>query len=327
MTESEANVEVQLTKSKRKMSLPTCQTELRHLSPQARRYIEARLDDSYSWRDLIGIIPKRLDPLSDADDERPNEDADRVVLLIDNAKYQLLENQLHLKNGSPSRALLDYWSTYGVRRPTVEHLLYYAARCKLNRLVNYLLFEVVQVQLGSAELGAKTRNFLINSFFFDEQQDERLRQFIDRLVSESDFGQQKERNDSNRTDQCGAQKETDFGVRSLPYDLVRRATNDFNKTSLKDGGNKLGQGGFGAVYLAKIARNDLPDEQLDCELDYTGSHYLVAVKVVANEFRNQFLNELKYLAEFRHPNLLNLIGLSQYRDTLCILSEYMVTSE
>lgn len=317
------------------MTLPTCQTELRHLDLKARRNIETLLNDSNSWSDLIKIIPKRLDPLSDGLDENEsggdalNSAPGRLEPLIDHPKSQLLENQLQLNNGSPAKALLDYWSTYGVRRPTVEHLLYYAARSKLNRLVNYLLFDLVEVHLRSAaELGAKTRAFLVNNFFFDNDQDNRLRQFIDKLSRESDFGLQKDSNNSE-TDLFSARKErrphADLGIRSLPFELVRKGTNDFNETSLKHGGNKLGQGGFGAVYLARIARSDLPkDEELNCELDFTNSHYLVAVKKVANEYRDQYANELKCLAEFRHPNLLNLIGLSQQGDTLCILSEYMI---
>lgn len=309
----------------------TCQTELRHLGPQQRRYIEERLDDSESWRDLIEIIPKQLDPLSDEDDARSPADG-RVPLLIDQTKYQLLEKQMHQRDGSPSKALLDYWSTYGRRRPTVEHLLYYAARSKLNRLVNYLLFDLAEVHLKGARLARKTRTFLIHSFFFDNDQDERLKQFIDRLAREGDLDDDLKENSSdqkNRTyrpelfsahkagdPQDDADDDLNVGIRRLPFDLVQQATNGFNETAVKDNGNLLGRGGFGKVFLARMP------------IDKTANEQLVAIKVVSNEFKGQYLTELNTLAEYRHPNLLHLIGYSrgelQGQDTLCILSEYMI---
>lgn len=315
------------------MPLLTCQSELRHLGPQERRYIEERLDDSHSWRDLIEIIPKQLDPLTGDTEEDARSTTDsasgRLELLIDQSKYQLLENQMQLKNGSPSRALLDYWSTYGQRRPTVEHLLYYAAGCKLNRLVNYLLFDLAKVHLSSAELARKTRTFLINSFFFDEEQDEKLKQFIDKLAREGDLGRDSSDPEKPRyrpelfsVHKAGGPPSdedataVDLGIKCLPFELVEKATNGFNETAVKDKGNLLGRGGFGKVFLARMATDQPLNEQL------------VAVKVVANEFKGQYLTELKTLAEYRHPNLLDLIGYSrgpwQGQDTLCILSEYMM---
>lgn len=78
--------------------------------------------------------------------------------------------------------------------------------------------------------------------------------------------------------------------------------------------------------MAKLPRTELND-RLNCEIDHTGENYLIAVKVVSNEFREQFNSELSFLTEYRHPNLLNLIGVSCWSDSkLCILSEYMINN-
>lgn len=280
----------------------TCKTELRRLNQLQRGEIEKLLNESDSWRELVAIIPKELVSLNDSND-RPDEATSRP-LLIDNDKSLILEKQK--LTGSPSAALLDYWSTFGMRRPTIEHLIYYASRCRLYRLVDYLVNLLESKSID--ECSPRTKELLINKFEFEGEQ------------QSVEIGQ----SDDDETNRPNVRLNIP-GVREMDFDLIKRYTNNFNEIKLKDGGNKLGEGGFGVVYLAKVPKNELKDA-LDCELDFTGKHYLIAVKVVSNDFKEQYKTELIHLVEYKHPNLLNLIGLSFYAGTWCILSEYMINN-
>ncbi|KAK4479092.1 hypothetical protein RD792_014603 [Penstemon davidsonii] len=81
-------------------------------------------------------------------------------------------------------------------------------------------------------------------------------------------------------------------VESLQYEFgkIRAATNDFSEA------NKLGQGGFGAVYKGKL----LNDQE-------------IAVKRLARDSRQgdlEFKNEVMLLARLQHRNLVRLLGFS-----------------
>ncbi|KAF7140502.1 hypothetical protein RHSIM_Rhsim06G0165900 [Rhododendron simsii] len=68
------------------------------------------------------------------------------------------------------------------------------------------------------------------------------------------------------------------------YEELAKATNDFNIT------NKIGQGGFGAVYYAELRGEK------------------AAIKKMAMQASREFLAELKVLAHVHHLNLVRLIG-------------------
>ncbi|CAA0826542.1 Cysteine-rich receptor-like protein kinase 29 [Striga hermonthica] len=81
-------------------------------------------------------------------------------------------------------------------------------------------------------------------------------------------------------------------IKSLQYDFhgVRAATNDFSDN------NKLGQGGFGAVY-----KGELPDGQQ------------IAVKRLSKDSRQgktEFQNEVLLMSRLQHKNLVRLLGFS-----------------
>lgn len=69
---------------------------------------------------------------------------------------------------------------------------------------------------------------------------------------------------------------------------------------------KLGEGAFGTVYKA-----------------YDVSHQWVAVKVLKEEFGKHFFRELNALTQYKHDNLLTLLGVACQGSTLCLVYEYM----
>ena len=91
------------------------------------------------------------------------------------------------------------------------------------------------------------------------------------------------------------------------YEEIRCSTNNFDEKSVTEGGHKLGEGGFGAVFRCRLKSNP---------------NY-IAIKKLKNDFQKQFESELKVLSKFRHPNLLSLFGISSDGPSLLIIYEYM----
>lgn len=91
------------------------------------------------------------------------------------------------------------------------------------------------------------------------------------------------------------------------YEQIRCATDDFCDVSVANGGPKLGEGAFGAVYRCRLSADS----------DY------IAAKKLKNDFQKQFVSELKVLSTFIHPNLLPLRGISSDGPSLIIIYDYM----
>ncbi|GKV19265.1 hypothetical protein SLEP1_g29550 [Rubroshorea leprosula] len=92
---------------------------------------------------------------------------------------------------------------------------------------------------------------------------------------------------------------------SLQYDFatVRAATNNFSDK------NKLGQGGFGAVYKGQLSKGQV-----------------VAVKRLSNDSRqgeSEFKNEILLLAKLQHRNLVKLLGFCLEENERLLIFEFM----
>nr|AIS23539.1 IRAK-4 [Plectorhinchus goldmanni] len=94
--------------------------------------------------------------------------------------------------------------------------------------------------------------------------------------------------------------ESDYtGCSSFLYNELMRITGNFDNRPVSDGGNRLGEGGFGTVYKGLL--NDKP----------------VAVKklnpmedVSLDELRVQFNQEVQTLQVLKHENLVDMVGFS-----------------
>ncbi|CAN6690014.1 unnamed protein product [Malus baccata var. baccata] len=93
-------------------------------------------------------------------------------------------------------------------------------------------------------------------------------------------------------------------VESLQYDFetIKSATDDFSDA------NKLGRGGFGAVYKGRLFNGQL-----------------IAVKRLANNSQQgdrEFKNEVELLAQLQHRNLVRLLGFCLKADERLLIYEY-----
>ncbi|XP_047309226.1 cold-responsive protein kinase 1-like [Impatiens glandulifera] len=92
-------------------------------------------------------------------------------------------------------------------------------------------------------------------------------------------------------------------TRSFPYNVLRVATNNFNRS------NKIGRGGFGVVYMG-ILKNGTP----------------VAVKTLSAGSKQgvkEFLTEITTIANVRHQNLVELIGCCSEGTNRILVYEYL----
>ncbi|XP_029912105.1 interleukin-1 receptor-associated kinase 1 [Myripristis murdjan] len=96
------------------------------------------------------------------------------------------------------------------------------------------------------------------------------------------------------------------GVMCWSYEEVHAGTEGFSPTL------QVGQGGFGVVYRARIRNTPLAVKRLkqDSPLDWT----LV---------RQSFRTEVEKLSQFRHPNIVELLGFCESAGCFCIIYNFM----
>ena len=98
------------------------------------------------------------------------------------------------------------------------------------------------------------------------------------------------------------------------YSDLEQATNGFDSRSVSKGGNKLGVGGFGPVYKGLLRYTDVAIKQLKPK-DRSDSFMAMG--------KEQFVTEIEVLAQFRHPNLITLMGYSCDGPCPCLIYEFM----
>uniref|UniRef100_A0A8C0H173 Interleukin 1 receptor associated kinase 1 n=1 Tax=Chelonoidis abingdonii TaxID=106734 RepID=A0A8C0H173_CHEAB len=76
--------------------------------------------------------------------------------------------------------------------------------------------------------------------------------------------------------------------------------------------HKVGEGGFGCVYRARLRNTDYAVKRLkeDAELDWSS-------------IRSSFLTEVENLSRFRHPNIVEFGGFCAERDHFCLVYVFM----
>ncbi|KAK3866155.1 hypothetical protein Pcinc_028293 [Petrolisthes cinctipes] len=102
------------------------------------------------------------------------------------------------------------------------------------------------------------------------------------------------------------------GFAHFPCTLMKEITNDFTGLHVDEGGNKLGEGAFGVVFLASVIVGGHPKR--------------VAIKKLnAGEIKveEQFKTEIEVLSRCVHVNLLRLVGYSCDGPAWCLLYDYM----
>uniref|UniRef100_S4R4V9 non-specific serine/threonine protein kinase n=1 Tax=Petromyzon marinus TaxID=7757 RepID=S4R4V9_PETMA len=106
--------------------------------------------------------------------------------------------------------------------------------------------------------------------------------------------------------------ELTLNVEKFEFTALLRMTGGFNDAPLLQGGSKIGEGGFGLVYLGRIGTNAVAVKKLTA-LDH----------VSMDSMKTQFTKEIHTLSSCRHENLVELLGYSCDGPQLCLVYPYM----
>ncbi|XP_041801024.1 interleukin-1 receptor-associated kinase 1 [Chelmon rostratus] len=96
------------------------------------------------------------------------------------------------------------------------------------------------------------------------------------------------------------------GVMCWSYEEVHAGTEGFSPSL------QVGEGGFGVVYRATLRNTDCAVKRLkqDCLLDWA-------------LLKDSFQTEVEKLTKFRHPNIVDLLGVSEGGGSVCLIYSYM----
>ncbi|KAK7090371.1 interleukin-1 receptor-associated kinase 4-like [Littorina saxatilis] len=108
----------------------------------------------------------------------------------------------------------------------------------------------------------------------------------------------------------------DIEIQTIEYAMLSGVTNDFNTEPLEKGGNLVGAGGFGKVFLGKF-RNGFK----------IAVKFLMQSESMRKEDLNllikQFETEVKMLSTYRHENVVHLLGYSIDGPSQCLVYQYL----
>ncbi|XP_062990048.1 interleukin-1 receptor-associated kinase 4 [Elgaria multicarinata webbii] len=125
-------------------------------------------------------------------------------------------------------------------------------------------------------------------------------------------------NGSLSSPSCGLSMEksdlqlNDTGLQSFLFLELKSFTNNFDDRTVSDGGNKLGEGGFGVVFKGCINGRTVAVKKLTALTD-----------VSIEDLKKQFEQEIRIMAKCQHENLVELLGFSNDFDQPCLVYDYM----
>ncbi|OCT88971.1 interleukin-1 receptor-associated kinase 4 [Xenopus laevis] len=102
------------------------------------------------------------------------------------------------------------------------------------------------------------------------------------------------------------------GIGSYSFNEIKHSTNNFDIRPVSEGGNKLGEGGFGIVFRGKIKGKIVAVKKLTELVDAS-----------IQDLTYQFEQEIKIMAKCQHENLVKLLGYSKDGDQYCLVYTYM----
>lgn len=105
----------------------------------------------------------------------------------------------------------------------------------------------------------------------------------------------------------------DIQIQTIPHSMLGTVTDNFNEKPLEKGGKLIGSGGFGMVYLGKFHNGFQIAVKCLRESDQLKEEDLI----------KQFETEVLMLSQYRHENILHLLGYSKDGPAPCLVYQYL----
>ncbi|KAH9498536.1 Interleukin-1 receptor-associated kinase 4 [Bulinus truncatus] len=289
-------------------------------------HLSTLLDIGNLWERLACVIPvKPADLFTDTGD---------YALRYNYAQIQNLAMRNQQRGKSCTRALLVDWGTQNI---TVKHLIEVLKRANLIAASEYMQQlipskqpsqTVSPSQPSSEDALSRCSNVSIvssNASDFNVRIDHELyqnnhcenvqtRRVSITSMAKPDEGDSGPSHNVNQYEDDNVEipdKETDDDVllmKDVKFDVLKKITNNFDDRTVKDGGNLIGSGGFGTVFLGTF-----------------NTGFQVAVKRLndSDDSQSQFKTELETLCKYIHENLVLLLGYSVEGRNRCLIYQYM----
>ncbi|KAM4039155.1 interleukin-1 receptor-associated kinase 4 isoform 2-T2 [Anomaloglossus baeobatrachus] len=103
------------------------------------------------------------------------------------------------------------------------------------------------------------------------------------------------------------------GLGIFHFNFLKDITRDFDDRPLSEGGNKIGEGGFGMVFQGHLKNEKVAVKKLTNISDAS-----------IQDLKDQFEQEIKAMACCHHENIVKLLGFSSDGDNYCLVYKYMM---
>ncbi|XP_063878867.1 interleukin-1 receptor-associated kinase 4-like [Scylla paramamosain] len=313
----------------------TLTSELRLLPSWAKSQLAHILEVTHGWREVMGRVPGH--PWAPG---MPLPEGEHYPRKYSSDDIHLVSEECGRDRREGFEVLVEEWGTSGRKRPTVSDLVSILQVAKLYRAMDYLIVTVLkgealprqegdsdaEDQLDQAlEEGSQTHyRFIYGGSSYREDQvhpgvedsqgledgDSDVLQMLDRDLRAQENSAQEQGNP--QLDFEVVQELKEYGFTHFAFSTIKEITNKFSDLPYDVGGNKLGEGAFGTVYLARVVLG--------------GREKKVAVKRLAsgeNKVEDQFKTEIEVLSRCIHENLLPLVGYSCDGPDWCLVYDYM----
>ncbi|KAK8394928.1 hypothetical protein O3P69_006011 [Scylla paramamosain] len=263
----------------------TLTSELRLLPSWAKSQLAHILEVTHGWREVMGRVPGH--PWAPG---MPLPEGEHYPRKYSSDDIHLVSEECGRDRREGFEVLVEEWGTSGRKRPTVSDLVSILQVAKLYRAMDYLIVTVLKGEALPRQEGDSDAEDQLDQAL--EEGSQTHYRFI--------YG-----GSSYREDQVHPGVEDSQGT-------IKEITNKFSDLPYDVGGNKLGEGAFGTVYLARVVLG--------------GREKKVAVKRLAsgeNKVEDQFKTEIEVLSRCIHENLLPLVGYSCDGPDWCLVYDYM----
>ncbi|ESO98753.1 hypothetical protein LOTGIDRAFT_114172 [Lottia gigantea] len=267
---------------------------IRKLPFSAYRKLINLLDPGREWEKMAVLVPREINMT--ADNFEPRYDFDQIANFAERGRKH---------NGSATESILRDW---GTQNPTIQHLINVFMEAELFAAADYLSVQI----LGGSPVPRPHTDFMSVENNLGRPHRKVVEDDEDLMLDGVNLPKPNSSKASDNEEMKNSVlRDHNIVLRHVSYSTLKSITNNFNEEEAIKGGNLLGKGGFGLVFLGKFQSN-----------------FSVAVKQLKKDSQDidvekQFNTERHYLTKYRQDNLVQLLGFSHDGPYNCLIYQLM----